>query len=167
MSTRFYFNVFSCIVEKWKMFNPESFIELFFMCSYFYAECNSHQGQYTQGDKLQQHVTATHHSNKLLHVYWIIFVKIFVPATRCTNSVSFDFLRLVAATKFCSRDKDFHKNLDSSTHEMICCGNVLLQLFAGPIHKEWFAMATFCWNLSPSVFEPLVTTWHKPKKVKK
>lgn len=90
----------------------------------------------------------------------------FVPATSCTNSVSFDFLRLVAATKFCSRDKDFHKNLDSSTHEMICRGNVLLQLFAGPVHKEWFVMATFCWNLSPSVFEPLETTWHKPRKVK-
>ena len=91
----------------------------------------------------------------------------FVGATSCTNSVSFDFLRLVAATKFCSRDKDFHKNLDFSTHEMICRGNVLLQLFAGPVHKEWFVMATFCWNLSPSVFEPLVTTWHKPRKVKK
>lgn len=89
----------------------------------------------------------------------------FVPATSCTNSVSFDFLRLVAATKFCSRDKDFHKNLDSSTHEMICRSNVLLQLFAGPVHKEWFVMATFCWNLSPSVFEPL-TQSKKGKKIK-
>ena len=38
----------------------------------------------------------------------------FVTATSHTNSVWFDFLKLVAATKFCCRDKDFPKNAPTS-----------------------------------------------------
>ena len=44
-------------------------------------------GRYTLGNKLQQHVTATHCSDKLLCVYWRNFVKTFVSATEfcCSN----------------------------------------------------------------------------------
>ena len=39
--------------------------------------------------------------------------------TSCTNSVLFEFLRLVTAKKLCCGDKDFHQKF-SSTHEAIC-----------------------------------------------
>ena len=50
-----------------------------------------------------------------------------------TNSVWFDFVGLVAATKFCCRDKDFHKNSPVHTKGLVaatCCHNVLPQLVA-------------------------------------
>ena len=52
-------------------------------------------------------------------------------ATNRTNSVWFDFVRLVAATKFCWGDKDFHKNSPVQTKKIVsamCWSNVLLQL---------------------------------------
>ena len=52
----------------------------------------------------------------------------FVAATSRRNSVWFDFVRLVVATKFCFGDRDFHKN--------------------------WLVAATCCCNLSPGVFRP-------------
>ena len=57
----------------------------------------------------------------------------------------FFFLRLVAATKFCRRDKDFKKV--SSTHEAICRSDIWVQLVARPVHTEWSVA-----NLSHSVF---------------
>ena len=122
---------------------------------------------------MQQHVTATHHSNKSLHVYWIIFVKIFVSETEfcpCNKLHKFSiiwFFTTGCGNKILFQRQTFSQKFRLQYTWMICHGNVLLQLFAGPVHKEWFVMATFCWNLSPSVFEPLVTTWHKPRKVKK
>ena len=75
----------------------------------------------------------------------------FVAATSRTNSVWFDFLRLVAVVKFCCGDKFSQKF--SSTHEAICrCDvslTVLLQLVARPVHMEWSVAATSCCNLSP------------------
>ena len=103
-------------------------------------------------------------SNKSLGVYWRL-VKIFASATSRTTSVWHDFLRLVAATKFCCGDNDFQKKL-SSTHEAICRLTVLLQLVARPVHMEWSVAATSCCNvcnLSPSVYRPLRTRkWSRP-----
>ena len=42
----------------------------------------------------------------------------FVEATRCKKSNQTEFVRLIAATKFCCRDR-FSQNF-SSTHEAIC-----------------------------------------------
>ena len=87
----------------------------------------------------------------------LLLQKNFVAATSRTNSAWFDFLRLVAATKFCCGDKDFHK---TSVHTKrfvaaTCRRTVLLQLVARPVHMEWSVAATCCCNLSPSVYRPL------------
>ena len=85
-------------------------------------------------------------------------MKIFVAATSRTDSVWFDFLRLVAATKFCCGDKDFHKNSPAHTKRFVaatCRLTLLLQLVARPVHTEWSVAATCCSNLSPSVYRPL------------
>ena len=42
-----------------------------------------------------------------------------VAAIRCTNSNQFEFMRQIAATKFCRSDNDFHMS-----HEAICCSNL-------------------------------------------
>ena len=84
----------------------------------------------------------------------------FVAATSRTDSVWFDFLRLVAATKFCCGDKDFHKNSPVHTKGFVaatCHLTLLLQLVAWPVHMEWSVAATCCCNLSPSVYRPLAT----------
>ena len=76
----------------------------------------------------------------------------FVAATSRTDSVWFDFLRLVAATKFCCGDKDFHKNSPVHTKRFVaatCRLTLLLQLVARPVHMEWSVAATCCCNLSP------------------
>ena len=88
-------------------------------------------------DKLQQHVVATHRSDKSLCVYWrdlwksLSLQRNFVAATTRINSVWFDFLQHVAATKLCCRDKDFHKKFsiytrsDLSLRRVVatCCCN--------------------------------------------
>ena len=43
----------------------------------------------------------------------------FVAAIRGMNSNQFEFVRQIAATKFCRGDNDFHMS-----HEAICCSNV-------------------------------------------
>ena len=43
----------------------------------------------------------------------------FVAAICRTNSIQFEFVRQIAATKFCRSDKDFH-----TSHEAICCSNL-------------------------------------------
>ena len=102
---------------------------------------DSYKGRYTLGDKLQQH--ATHRSDKSLRVYLRIFVKIVVSATEfCRSNMlqnQTEFVRLVAATKFCCRDKDFHKISAVHTKRFVaamCRRNMLLQLVAGPVHTE-------------------------------
>ena len=121
------------------------------------------KGRYTLDDKLQRHVAVTYCSDKSLRVYWRIFVKIFVAATEFVattsraDSVWFDFLRLVAVTKFCCGDKDFHKNSPVHTKRFVaatCRLTLLLQLVARPVHMEWLVAATCCCNLSPSVYRP-------------
>ena len=119
---------------------------------------SAHKGRYTLGDKLQQRVAAKDHSmctgpatscsNKLRRhvaatnrfvcageVWWksLSLQQSFVAATSRTNSVWFDFLRLVVVTKLCCGDKDFHKNCPAHTKRFVaatCRCNVLLQLVA-------------------------------------
>ena len=77
--------------------------------------------------------------------------------TSCTNSVLFEFLRLVTAKKLCCGDKDFHKNSQVHMKRFVavtCRLTVLLQLVAQPVHMEWSVAATCCCNLSPSVYRP-------------
>ena len=121
------------------------------------------KGRYTLGDKLQQHSEATRRSDKSLRVYCRILRKClslqqnFVAATSRTDSVWFDFLRLVAATKFRCGDKDFHKDSPVHTERFVaatCRLTVLLQLVARSVHMEWSVAATCCCNLSPSVYRP-------------
>jgi len=140
--------------------SPRSISVLTLTCNILSWLC---KGRYTLGDKLQQRVTATRCSDKSLRVYWRIFVKIFVAATefvaatRRTDSVWFDFLQFVAATKFCCRDKDFHKNSPVHTKRFVaatCRLTLLLQLVARPVHTEWSVATTCCSNLSPSVYRP-------------
>ena len=141
------------------------------------------KGRYTLGDKLQQHVAATYHSmctgratscsNKVRRHFaatnrfvctgeflWksLSLQQNFVSATSRTDSVWFDFLRLVAATKFCCGDKDFHKNSPVHTKRFVaatCRLTLLLQLVALPVHMEWYVAGTCCCILSPSVYRPL------------
>ena len=47
-----------------------------------------------------------------------VFVKTFVAATSHSNSVLFDFLQLVAVTKLCCGDKDFHKILQYTQSDL-------------------------------------------------
>ena len=89
------------------------------------------KGQYTQGDKLQPHVTATHHSNKSLCVYWCIFVKLFVTATEfchCNRSLKFS-LSWFFATCVATKRQRFSQKF-SSSYEAICRCDMLLQLLA-------------------------------------
>ena len=74
-----------------------------------------------------------------------------------------EFVRLVAATKFCCRDKDFHKISPGHTKRFVtamCRRNMLLQLVAGPVHTEWSVAAICCCNLSPIVYRPLFLAQH-------
>ena len=65
---------------------------------------------YRLHDELQEHVAVTHQRDKSLCVYRRIFVIIFVSATSCKKHNQTESVQLFAATKFCCRDKDFHKN---------------------------------------------------------
>ena len=108
------------------------------------------KGQYTQGDNLQPHVTATHHSNKSLCVYWCIFVKLFVSATEfchCNRSLKFS-LSWFFATRVASKRQRFSQKF-SSSYEAICHCDVLLQLFAQPVHKGWSVAMICFWHLLP------------------
>ena len=114
------------------------------------------KGRNTRGDKSLQHVAATRRSNKFHRVNRRILLKIlsprqnFVAATCCTKSNWLNFVRHVAATKFCRGDKilihmppnvevftpgdlllqpiaamsAYDLSLDC-THKVMCCRNVL------------------------------------------
>ena len=60
---------------------------------------------------MRQHIAATNRFACTREFLWksLLLQQNFVTATSSTDSVWFDFLRLVAATKFCWGDKDFHK----------------------------------------------------------
>ena len=120
-----------------------------------------HKGRNTRGNKSLQHVAATHPSNKFHRVNRRILSKIlsprqnFVAATCCTKSNWFNFVRHVAATKFCRGDKiliNLPPNVEAftpgdlslqpiaamsaydlsldCTHKAICCSNVLQRFVA-------------------------------------
>ena len=159
--------VYSAFV--WEMHRLSKSLEIrvwmasFSKMSLLTCPCSRRKGRYTIGDKLQQHVAATRCSDKSLRVYWrnlwksLSLQQNFVAATSRTDSVWFDFLRLVAATKFCCGDKDFHKNSPVHTMRFVaatCRLTLLLQLVARPVHMEWYVAATCCCNLSLSVYRP-------------
>ena len=121
------------------------------------------KGRYTLGDKLQQQVMATDHSistglaTSCCNMLWqhimetnhfvctgeILWKNLslqqnFVAATSHTNSVWFDFLQHVAATKFCCRAKIFTKILQYTRSDLL-------------LRR---AVATCCCNVSPSVYRP-------------
>lgn len=72
------------------------------------------KAQNTLGDKLHQHIAATHCNDKFLCVYWRICEnrclcnRIFSPQQ--VKSHKFKSKAICSMTKFCCRDKDFHKN---------------------------------------------------------
>ena len=90
-------------------------------------------------DTLWWHVAGTNHFVCTWEFLWKS-LSLHVTITSHTNSVWFDFLRNVAATKFCLGDKDFYKNSSVHTNRFVTA--------MGP-HDM------FC-NLSPSVYWPLV-----------
>ena len=62
---------------------------------------------------LRRHIAATNRSVCTGEFLWKSFSlqQNFVAATCCKKSNRTEFVRLIAATKFCCRDKDFHKFL--------------------------------------------------------
>ena len=110
--------------------------------------------------KLQQRVAATNRFVCAGEFLWKFLSPQhnFVAATSRKKSNHTEFVRLVAATKFCCIDKDFYKNSPVHTKRFVaatCRRNVLLQLVAGPVHLDWSVAATCCCNFSPSVYRPL------------
>ena len=102
------------------------------------------KSRYTLGDKLQQPVVATRSCDKSVHVKnfcdnLCLLNRILSQQHVAKNQIR-EFLRLVAATKFCCRDKDFHKNFPVHTKRFVaatCRLNVSLQLqivVARPAH---------------------------------
>ena len=84
---------------------------------------------------MRGHITATNRFVCTGEFLWksLSLQQNFVAATSRTNSVWFDFLRLVAATKFRCRDKDFPKNSPVHTKRFVvatCRLTVLLQRVA-------------------------------------
>ena len=109
---------------------------------------------------LQRHVAAT---NRFVCAGEFLWKSLspqhnFVAATSHKKSNQTEFVLLVAATKLCCRDKDFHQNSPAHIKRVVaatCRRNLLLQLVPGPVHMEWSVAATRCCNLSPSVYRPL------------
>ena len=68
-----------------------------------------------------------------------------------------EFVRLVAATKFCCRENFSPKNLlyTRSYLSMRCVAATCCCNYSPDLHTEWSVSATCCCNSSPSVFRPL------------
>ena len=119
--------------------------------------------RYTLGDKLQQHVAtirqiALCEPEKFCEN--LSLQENFVAATCCKKSNQTEFVRLVAATKFCCRDKDFYKISPVHTKRFVatmCRRDILLQLVAEPVHTKWSVAAIYM--LLQLVAEPLHTKW--------
>ena len=113
------------------------------------------KGSNTLGDKFQQNVAMTNHSlctgpakscsNTLPRQIISCVLKSkflwkslsleqnFVAATSRKKSNDTEFVQLVAGTKLCFRDKDFHKNYPVHMTRFVavmCCRDMLLQLVA-------------------------------------
>ena len=119
-----------------------------------------------------RHIAATNRFVCTGEIFWksLSLQWNFVAATTRINSVWFDFLQHVAATKLCCRDKDFHKKFSIYTRSdfvaATCRCYMLLQLVAGPVHTAWSVVATCCCNLSPSGYRPLVSPLYETLKVR-
>ena len=127
-------------------------------------------------DKLQQHVVATHRSDKSLCMYWRDFVKIFVSAMEfCRRDNSHKFCLIwFFATCCCDKimlqkQRFSQKILHLHSKRFVaatCSCYMLLQLVSGPVHTEWSVVATCCYILSPSVYRPLVSPLYETPKVR-
>ena len=83
---------------------------------------------------VRRHVAATNHFVCTGEFLWksLSLQQNFVAATSCKKSNRTEFARLVAVTKFCCSNKDFHKNF--------------------PVHTEWF-VAAMCHLVSTNLNE--------------
>ena len=122
------------------------------------------KGRKTRGDKSLQHVAATRRSNKFHRENRRILSKIlslrqnFVAATCRRKSNWFNFVRHVAATKFCRGDKiliDLPPKI-----EVFTPGHLSLQPIAAmsayDLSLDCTHKAMRCSDLSPRVFRPLI-----------
>ena len=74
----------------------------------------------TPGEKLLQCVKATRQASKLIALCIEAFLwKSLFPQYVAQNQVRIKFVQLVAATKFCCRDKDFPKNSSRRTKRFV------------------------------------------------
>ena len=86
-------------------------------------------------------VAAICRCDKSLRVCWRPFGKIFVSATefcRCNKSQKKKIVRLVAATKFCCSQKDFHKRSPVHTKRFVAAKSrrhMLLQLLSRSVYR--------------------------------
>ena len=136
-----------------------SSLNLISLCAHRNGMRQRSLGRNIPGDKLQQHVAATSHSYKSLCVYGRIFLwkslspkQNFVATTNRKKSNQTEFVRLLAATKLCCWDKDFHKN---SLQRANCCSNLSRDLYT----QRDFVAATCCSDMSPSMLRPY-RLWH-------
>ena len=86
-------------------------------------------------DKLQQHVVATHRSDKSLCVYWRDFVKMFVSAMEICRRDNLHKFCLIWFFATCCCDKimlqsDFHKKFSIYTRSDLSCDVSLLHVAA-------------------------------------
>ena len=101
------------------------------------------KGQYTLGDKLYQHVATTHCSNKSLHAYWIIFMKIFFSATEfCRRKKLHKFSLIMIFCNLLWRQRFLQKF--SCTHKVICRCDVSLQHVAATSHATCTRARVIC-----------------------
>ena len=123
------------------------------------GKCWGHKGRYTLGDKLQQQVAVTDHSmctglatscSNMLRRYiaatncfvctgeilWksLSLQQNYVAATSHTNSVWFDFLQHVAATKFSSTHEAIYHRDVSSRHVAATCHLLCTDLNLDPVY---------------------------------
>ena len=118
--------------------------------SYMYSTITIliHHSHHTPGDKLQQHFAATepssfvYRSGNLLQQKIVCVLKnvcedlclcyiVLLPSQVAQIVSDLIFLRHVTSTKFCCRDKDFHKNSPVQTKRFVtvmCRCNMVIQL---------------------------------------
>ena len=92
---------------------------------------------------------ATHHSDKSLtrEFLWksLSPQQNFIAITSCTNSVWFDFLQHVAATKVCCRDKDFQKNSPVYPKQPVTTCVPTFMLCSTPMTTNTSFLKNFLW----------------------
>ena len=92
---------------------------------------------------MYQHVATTHCSNKSLHAYWIIFMKIFFSATEfCRRKKLHKFSLIMIFCNLLWRQRFLQKF--SRTHKVICRCDVSLQHVAATSHATCTRARVIC-----------------------